>query len=136
MKDIIISTLDRDRILQNIDKTRSSGTGVRVNLTPLLTELKRAKIMTPETMPSDVVTMRSIVKLVYKNTGKIMQVQLVYPNESDLTKNKISVFAQGGTEVRRYGKEGTALWKVRGGEAELVIDEIIYQPEASGDFMV
>jgi len=136
MKDIIISTLDRDRILQNIDKTRSSGTGVRVNLTPLLTELKRAKIMTPETMPSDVVTMRSIVKLVYKNTGKIMQVQLVYPNESDLTKSKISVFAPIATALLGYRKGDTILWKVPGGEAELVIDEIIYQPEASGDFMV
>ncbi len=136
MKDIIISTLDRDRILQNIDKTRSSGTGVRVNLTPLLTELKRAKIMTPETMPSDVVTMRSIVKLVYKNTGKIMQVQLVYPNESDLTKNKISVFAPIATALLGYRKGDTVFWKVPGGEAELVIDEIIYQPEASGDFMV
>lgn len=136
MKDIIISTLDRDRILQNIDKTRSSGTGVRVNLTPLLNELKRAKIMTPETMPSDVVTMRSIVKLVYKNTGKIMQVQLVYPNESDLTKNKISVFAPIATALLGYRKGDTVFWKVPGGEAELVIDEIIYQPEASGDFMV
>lgn len=136
MKDIIISTLDRDRILQSIDKKRSTGRGVRVNLNPLLDEIKRAKILTPGEMPSDVVTMRSIVKLVYKNTGEVMQVQLVYPNESDIANNKISVFAPIATALLGYRKGDTVLWKVPGGEAELVIDEIIYQPEASGDLMI
>jgi regulator of nucleoside diphosphate kinase len=136
MKDIIISTLDRDRILQSIDKKRSTGRGVRVNLNPLLNELNRAKILTPEKMPSDVVTMRSIVKLVYKNTGKVMQVQLVYPNESDMANNKISVFAPIATALLGYRKGDTVFWKVPGGDAELIIDEIVYQPEAAGDFMI
>lgn len=136
MKDIIISTLDKERILKNIDKARNSGSGVRVDLNPLLNELKRARILPPEKMPSDVVTMRSIIKLVYKNTGKVMQVQLVYPNESDLPNNKISVFAPIATALLGYRKGDTVFWKVPGGEAELVIDEIIYQPEAEGDFTV
>jgi regulator of nucleoside diphosphate kinase len=136
MKDIIISSLDRDRILQSIDKKRSTGRGVHVNLNPLLDEIKRAKILTPDEMPSDVVTMRSIVKLVYKNTGKVMQVQLVYPNEADLANNKISVFAPVATALLGYRKGDTILWKVPGGEAELVIDEIIYQPEAAGDLTI
>jgi len=136
MKDIIISTLDRDRILQSIDKKRSTGRGVRVNLNPLLDEINRAKILTPDEMPADVVTMRSIVKLVYKNTGQIMQVQLVYPNEADLANNKISVFAPIATAILGYRKGDTVFWKVPGGEAELVIEEIIYQPEASGDLSI
>lgn len=136
MKDITISTLDRDRIMQCFDKVRVTGTSARVNLNPLINELKRAKIETPEKMPSDVVTMHSIVKLIYENTGKTMQVQLVYPDEADPSNHKISVFAPIATALLGYRKGDSVTWPVPGGNAEFTIDEIIYQPESAGDFMV
>ncbi|MEA5109839.1 Regulator of nucleoside diphosphate kinase [bioreactor metagenome] len=133
MKEIIISSLDMARLRSHIAKARSGGINAPINLNPLQAELDRAKVLPPEKMPPDVVTMHSIVKLDYLNSDKSMQIQIVYPHEADSRQQKISVFAPVATALLGYRKGDTVRWKVPTGEAELRISEIIYQPEASGD---
>ena len=88
MKDIIISSLDMARLRSQIDKARSGGINAPINLNPLIKELDRAKVLPPEKMPPDVVTMNSIVKLDYLNSSKTMQIEIVYPRQADTTKRK------------------------------------------------
>lgn len=136
MKDIIISTLDMARLRGQIDKARSGGINAPIDLTPLSKELDRAKVLPPEKMPPDVVTMHSIVKLEYVSNQKTMEVQLVYPHEADFTKRKFSIFAPMATALLGYSIGDIISLKVPSGMAEVRIIEIVYQPEAAGDLEV
>ncbi len=133
MNEIIISTLDMARLRTCISKARSGSLNAPVDLTPLTRELDRAKVLTPEKMPKDRVTMNSIVKLEYLNNQKSLKIQLVYPESSDSGQNKISVFAPVATAILGCKHGDVVSWKVPSGEALLRISEIIYQPEAAGD---
>lgn len=133
MKDIIISSLDMARLRSQIDRARSGGINAPINLNPLISELDRAKVLPPEKMPPDVVTMNSIVKLDYLNSSKTMQIEIVYPRQADTTKRKISIFAPVATAMLGYRKGDIIKLEVPGGLAELRIADIVYQPEAAGD---
>lgn len=133
MKDIIISSLDMARLRTQIDIARSGGINAPINLNPLIDELDRAKVLPPEKMPPDVVTMNSIVKLDYLNSSKTMQIEIVYPRQADTTKRKISIFAPVATALLGYSKGDIVKLEVPGGLAELRIADIVYQPEAAGD---
>ena len=136
MKDIIISSLDMARLRSQIDKARSGGINAPINLNPLISELDRAKVLPPEKMPPDVVTMNSIVKLDYLNSNKTMQIEIVYPRQADTAKQKISIFAPVATAMLGYRKGDIIKLEVPGGLAELRIADIVYQPEAAGDLDV
>lgn len=71
MNEIIISTLDMARLRNCINKARSGSLNAPVDLTPLTHELDRAKVLTPEKMPKDRVTMNSVVKLEYLTIRKV-----------------------------------------------------------------
>ena len=133
MKDIIISSLDMARLRSQIDKARSGGINAPINLNPLIKELDRAKVLPPEKMPPDVVTMNSIVKLDYLNSNKTMQIEIVYPRQADTAKHKISIFAPVATAMLGYRKGDIIKLEVPGGLAELRVADIVYQPEAAGD---
>ncbi|PKP48029.1 MAG: transcription elongation factor GreAB [Bacteroidetes bacterium HGW-Bacteroidetes-11] len=136
MKDIIISSLDMARLRTQIEKARSGGINAPINLNPLINELDRAKVLPPEKMPPDVVTMNSIVKLDYLNSNKTMQIEIVYPRQADTAKQKISIFAPVATAMLGYRKGDIIKLEVPGGLAELRIADIVYQPEAAGDLDV
>lgn len=134
MNELIISSLDAARIESCIEKARSGGLNAPVNLVPLMDEVKRAKKMTPQKMPADIITMNSIVLLNNKKTNKTMKIQIVYPQDADVSKQKISIFAPVGTALLGYKKGDLVTWSTPSGNVELEIVDIVYQPESSGDY--
>lgn len=134
MKEIIISSHDAARIQYCIDKARNGGIKAPINLVPLMNELNRAKKVKPEKIPGDVVTMNSIVSLFNEKTQKVMQIQIVYPDDADISKNKVSVFAPVGTALLGYRKGNKIQWNTPSGVTELTILDIVYQPESNGIF--
>ena len=100
----------------------------------MLQELDAAKIVEPEAIPSDVVTMNSIVKLSFLNNDKTIQFQIVYPEQANIKENKISIFSPIATALIGYKVNDEVEWIVPAGLTRIRIDEIIYQPEAAGDF--
>ncbi|HLO91903.1 MAG: nucleoside diphosphate kinase regulator [Chloroflexota bacterium] len=133
MNELTISSLDAARILNCIEKARSGGMNAPVNLAPLMNELNRAVKVKPEKIPGDVVTMNSIVKLHNSKTNKVMEIQIVYPQDADISKNKVSIFAPVGTALLGNRKGTSVLWTTPAGSVELKILDIVYQPEANGD---
>jgi len=99
-----------------------------------LQELDAAKIVEPEAIPSNVVTMNSIVKLSFLNNDKNIQFQIVYPEQANIKENKISIFSPIATALIGYKVSDEVEWIVPAGLTRIRIDEIIYQPEAAGDF--
>jgi len=134
MGKIIINKLDYIRIKQWISNAKQTKTVSNSEAEKLLIELENGKIIEPEKIPSNVVTMNSIVKLIFLNNNKQVQFQLVYPNEANLKENKISIFSPVATALIGYSVGDIIEWVVPAGLTKIKIEEIVYQPEASGDY--
>ncbi|MBK6732225.1 MAG: nucleoside diphosphate kinase regulator [Bacteroidetes bacterium] len=134
MKNIIINRLDYARITKCIKDAKNFRSINNKEAELLLQELKSAKIVEPEAIPSNVVTMNSIVKISFTNTKKHIQFQIVYPDQSNIKENKISIFSPIATALIGYKVNDEIEWIVPAGLTKIKIEEIIYQPEATGDY--
>ena len=134
MKKIILNRLDYARIKKCISVAQEFRSISEKEAGELLNELNSAEIVDPEAVPSNVVTMNSIVKISFLNNDKQVQFQIVYPDEANLKANKISIFSPVATALIGYQKGDEIEWIVPAGLTRIRIDEIIYQPEASGHY--
>jgi regulator of nucleoside diphosphate kinase len=97
-------------------------------------ELDEAEPVKPEEIAGDVITMNSTFRLQNLDTGEEVVYTLVFPQEADSTHGKISVLAPIGTAVLGYRVGDTVEWEVPAGLKRLKVEEIVYQPEAAGDY--
>jgi len=132
---IYITVTDKRRLSWLIETTRErNGIEEREYLNKLEDELERASIVDSKAIPADVITMRSKVRLRDLVSGEANIYSLVFPKEADFTQGKISVLAPIGTAILGYKEGDTIEWQVPSGLRRLKVDEILYQPEAEGDF--
>lgn len=117
-----------DYILQAAD-SRDQG-----SVKQLRQEMERAWVIPALNMLGDVVTMNSRVRLKDLTSGEDLILQIVYPTNADLEKGKISVLSPVGTALLGYQVGDVISWKVPGGTRTFKIKEMLYQPEAEGDF--
>lgn len=101
------------------------------NLDMLEQELDRAEIVEPGTMPRDVVTMNSEVRLRDLDSGDEKVYRLVFPSQTR-PDNSISVLAPIGTAMLGYRVGDVIEWRVPKGVRRLKVLEVVYQPEAAG----
>lgn len=134
MTNIIVNRLDYLRIIKQIDEARLNKTIDVSEAEKLLHELNSATILDPDQIPGDVVTMNSVVKISFVDSGKQLEFKIVYPNESNFKEKKVSIFSPIATALIGFKVGDLIEWMVPGGLTKIRIDEIIYQPEASGDF--
>lgn len=134
MGNIIINRLDYTRIKNCINDAREFRSVSLAEANTLLKELDSATIVEPADVPADVVTMNSIVKLSFLNNNKQVQFRIVYPKQANLRENKISIFSPIATALIGYKAGDEVEWIVPAGLTKIRIDEIIYQPEAAGEY--
>jgi regulator of nucleoside diphosphate kinase len=97
-------------------------------------ELDRAKIVDSRDIPSDVVTMNSIVRIKDMDSGDEKTLILVFPGKKDATEKAVSMLAPIGTALIGYREGDSIEWEVPAGKKRLQITEIIYQPERLGNY--
>jgi regulator of nucleoside diphosphate kinase len=98
-------------------------------------ELDRAQVVIdPIETPPDMITMRSRVRLLNLDTGKEVECTLVYPAESSAEEEKISVLAPLGTAMLGYRVNDEFEANLPKGRTSFRVEEILYQPEAAGDY--
>ena len=114
----------------------SSKTGERKNsyLEQLRKEVEKAVVVPSEDIPKDVITMNSKVSLIDLESMKELVYTLVFPEDADSLSGKISVLAPVGTALLGYRVGDVIEWDVPAGKRRLKVKEILYQPEASGDY--
>jgi regulator of nucleoside diphosphate kinase len=134
MSRLIISKLDYSRIRNRINDARQKRSISSVEAEALMKELDSATIVEPTAMPSDVVTMNSIVRLSFLNNNKQVEFQIVYPDKANVKENKISIFSPVATALIGYKENDEIEWVVPAGLTKIRIDKIIYQPESAGDY--
>jgi regulator of nucleoside diphosphate kinase len=134
MKKLIINRLDYSRIKRCIDDARQLKSISMAEAEKLMKELESAKIVKPELIPANVVTMNSIVKISFLNNQKEVQFQIVYPDQANLKEHKISIFSPIATALIGYQAGEEIEWLVPAGLTKIRIEQIVYQPEAAGDY--
>lgn len=134
MSKLIVNRLDYARIKKSINNAKQFGSINSGEAVRLLNELDSARIVDPEAMPSDVVTMNSVVRLSFLENNKQIQFQIVYPDQANLKENKISIFSPIATALIGYKAHDEIEWIVPAGLTRIRIHEIVYQPEAAGNY--
>ena len=134
MKKVTLTKNDYTRIYKAITDAKNSKTINSNEAEKLLSELSKAEIVPSEKIDKDVVTMNSEVKLFFENTQKEQSFKIVYPQDSNLKENKISIFSPIATALIGYKIGDEIEWIVPGGMTKIKIVDLIYQPEAAGDF--
>ena len=133
-RDIYITDFDVKRLTQLLQGGLSFTSKDTQHLESLQKELERAHIVEPQAVPRDIVTMNSRVRLKDLNSGDERIYTLVFPTEADVTQYKISILAPVGTAMLGYRVGDKIDWPVPSGMKTFRIEEILYQPEAAGDF--
>ena len=131
---IYITEHDHERLSAMIETNRERNASDMEYLKRLEEELDRAEIVDPKEIPADVITMRSKVRLKDLVSGETNVYSLVFPKEANFSEGRISVLAPIGTAILGYKRGDIIEWPVPSGLRRLKVDEILFQPEASGNF--
>ncbi len=107
---VFITEKDKAKLLTLIDDIVSSDIDGKDYVKKLESELLIAKVENENKLPADVVTMNSTVVL---NIDDIKEtVTLVYPDEADVSHNKISVLSPIGTAILGSRKKDIFDWEI------------------------
>lgn len=131
---IYITQYDMVRLKSLINEAKHLDRRENEYLESLEAELARCQLVTPTEVPPDVVTMNSKVCLIDLDTQEEMVYTLVFPQDADIAQSKISVLAPIGTAMLGYRVGDVFTWKVPDGVRRLKVEQVLYQPEASGDY--
>lgn len=127
-KKIVVTIDDYQRLSNLLKSDYVLAIGDKPYLTGLRSELAVARIVEPEKIGSEVVTMNSKVRLVDLDVNQDEIYTLVYPDQADIAKSKLSILTPIGTAILGY-RVGDVL---TGLSSRIRIEEIIFQPEREG----
>jgi regulator of nucleoside diphosphate kinase len=109
--DIVISEADHARLSRMAEGLLDRLPEVAGEL---LAEVERAKVVAPEALPRNVVAMGSTVEFAVK-AGQTRRVTLVYPDQADIAKDRISVLTPIGAALIGLGEGQSITWTTRDG---------------------
>jgi regulator of nucleoside diphosphate kinase len=99
------------------------------HLDELALEIERAAVLEEAQVPPGVVTMHARIRVLDLATGERRDVVLVYPNESDIAANRVSVLAPLGTALLGYREGDEVEWQMPGGLRHLRIESVAQESE-------
>lgn len=126
---IYITQFDYDRLAKLLSKRKPHDEYDKA----LLVELEKAEIIEPRDAPPDVITMNSQVRF-KDESGDDWRYWLVFPEDADITTNKISILSPIGCALLGYRKGDKVTIPTPKGRKKLFVEEIIHQPEREGHF--
>ncbi len=131
---VYITDYDYKRLELLLDIMNSVPQNRRDDLSCLENELETCRVVAPDEMPGNVVTLNSRVKYLDLDTSQEKIVTLVFPSNADQSTGRISVTTPMGAAILGYAEGDVVAWKVYSGRKTIRIEEVLYQPEATGDY--
>ena len=123
-KQLILRKDDYDLMIGYLRGGFGRSTFDRRNAEDLEMELRKAKLVSNDDFPDDVVRLHSRVKIKDNENGKIMDLILVTPGKSNISEGKISVLAPIGTALLGFRKGQKIQWAVPKGKKTFTIMEV------------
>ncbi|MBB1200207.1 nucleoside diphosphate kinase regulator [Enterobacteriaceae bacterium 89] len=129
---IIINEFDAERIDKLLERPEWANSPVASALND---ELDRAQMCAPQKMPNNVVSMNSQVRFRDLSNGEERVRTLVFPTAMTDSATQLSVLAPVGAALLGLTVGATIHWTLPNGTStNLEVLELIYQPEAAGEF--
>ena len=126
-----VTEFDSERLSTLITTTKVPGCSIENELVQLQKLLDDAEIVPPQNMPCDTVTMNSKVRLKDYRSNEDMVLSVVFPIDTDNDRTsedlKVSILTPMGLSVF-WHRAGDAV------STKIKVEELLYQPEAAGDF--
>jgi regulator of nucleoside diphosphate kinase len=94
-------------------------------------ELDRAHVMAPGRHPEHIVCMGCEVEFRDDTTGKVQTVTLVYPEEADISKGRISVLTPIGTALIGLRAGHSITWQTRTGDLRTLTVLQVREPQVA-----
>lgn len=130
---IVITRPDHERLTRLLEthaSRRDAGA-----CAALEEELSRGRIVEPEDVPADVVTMNSVVRFAAADDGAEEEVRLVYPHDAAAAEGRVSILAPLGSALLGLSVGQCIDWPFPGRRTRrLRVAAVPYQPEAAGHF--
>ena len=132
-RDRVLTKTDRERLRKVIECRPMNSPAEEQCMRVIREYVAKLKPIDSKKVRPDVVTMNSRVCLRNIGNGKKKIVSLVYPDESGKSDDRLSILSPLGSQVL-----GCSIGNVVKGfpfdDDYYMIEKILYQPEASGDF--
>jgi regulator of nucleoside diphosphate kinase len=135
MGTIYITSKDLNRLRTLLRDAMEKGQDSKANLGLLNDELNQSEVCEQKDIPRDVITMNSRVHLRDLDSNEDLIYTLVYPAHANVKLGRISVLAPIGAAMIGYRVGDVIEWPVPGGLRHLQMKEVLFQPEAAGDFL-
>lgn len=89
------------------------------------TELSKAEIVKDEELHKNIVSLNSTVEFMDETMDKPIRLQIVLPEDADLSKKKISIFAPISIALLGFKETDTFNWEMPSGLKNLKITRVI-----------
>jgi regulator of nucleoside diphosphate kinase len=130
---IQITRFDKTRLMRLL-RSLDTAPENRDEIEDLERELERGIEVDSTGVGSDVVTMNSTVRVADLDANTTHLYTIVFPSDADFDKGRISILSPLGTALLGYRAGDVVTWEMPRGTRRLRIEELVYQPEAAGDF--
>lgn len=130
---ITVTQLDFLRLTKLIQTIRNNKSVDPIYLDFLGLELQKALKIDSKLITPDFVTMNSVLNVFFLDSGKTMELRLVYPQSANLSNGLISVLSPLGCALLGYKAGDVVTFNAPKGEQKVRIEKVIYQPEANGE---
>ena len=130
--DLLLAIPDAERLLIQSTFVRSRFEAQLLN--DLECRIRQATLLDPADVPPDLVTMNSRLLLRDLDTSDQLMITLAFPVCSNPRKGRISVLTPLGSMLLGARTGQTLTCPVAGRLATFLVERIVYQPEAAGDY--
>jgi len=96
----------------------------RQNAENLFAELKKAKLVSKDEFPADVVRLNSTVRIKPDDKDYVMELTIVTPDKADSKERKISIMSPIGTALIGFRQGRNVKWQVPSGKKTFTILEV------------
>jgi regulator of nucleoside diphosphate kinase len=132
---IWLTAQDYNRLRVLLADLARQSRGVQAGVEALEEILDLARVVNPEKVPHNVVTMNSRILFEDVHTGEHGTVTVVYPADVDATSGRISVLSPVGAALLGEAEGSEVELPLPHGQVRRIrISHVLYQPEAQGDY--
>ena len=94
------------------------------NAEDLLAELKKAKLVSKDEFPANMVRLNSTVRIKPEDKDYVMELMIVTPDKADIKERKISIMSPIGTALIGFRQGENVKWQVPSGKKTFTILEV------------
>ncbi|HZY80618.1 MAG TPA: GreA/GreB family elongation factor [Cyclobacteriaceae bacterium] len=132
---MIITVNDYQRLMGFVELASLRSSMPKVT-DKLAERLGAAQLMPQKKIAKNVVTMNSRVKLRDQANQREAEITITYPQDAEPRERRVSVFSEIGVALLGRKENEIVSWRVPNGIGTFRIEEVLYQPEAAGDYFL